>query len=257
MYQPKVSIITVCYNSENTIKDTIQSVLSQDYKNIEYIIIDGNSTDGTKNIVECFQDRIDKFISEKDNGLYDAMNKGIQAATGDIVGILNSDDIYTNEFVLGNVVKHFLKTKVDCVYGDLILVKATDENKIVRYYKAKKFKMSDFEKGLMPGHASVFIKRHYFNKYGLYDLNFKITADFDLLLRFLYIHKLSHSYLPMIMVKMRSGGISNQNVLAKYRMYKELKRIFFKNNLKFKPLKFVSKYFLKAYQYIDRPKFID
>ena len=251
----KVSIITVVYNGANTIKETIESVLNQDYNNIEYIIIDGLSTDGTQDIVKSFGNKISTFISENDEGLYDAMNKGIKLATGDIVGILNADDIYFNEFVIGNLVKHFKKTKVDCVYSDLILVNQFNDDKIVRYYKSKYFKMSDFKRGLMPGHASVFIRRKYFNEYGLYDLKFKITADFDLLLRFLFIHKLSHSYLPMIMVKMRLGGISNQNLLIKYKMYKELMQVFKKNNIKLNPIRFLSKYFIKIYQYIDRPKY--
>lgn len=252
----KISIITVVYNGADTIKDTIESVLNQSYEDIEYIIIDGLSSDGTQKIVRSYGSKISKFISEKDNGLYDAMNKGIKLATGDVVGILNSDDTYTDKFVIDNVVKQFQTTNVDLVYGDIVIVDALKENKIIRYYRSKNFKVQDLKRGIMPGHASVFIKRIWFEKYGYYYTNFEICADFDLLLRFLYIHKLSHSYLPKILVNMKMGGISNRSLLTKYKIYLEMKKSILNNNLKFNLFRYLMKYYSKMFQFIERPKAI-
>jgi glycosyltransferase involved in cell wall biosynthesis len=155
----KISIITVVYNNKDTIKDAIESVLNQTYKNIEYIIIDGGSTDGTIDIIKSYRDKIDKFISEKDNGIYDAMNKGLKLASGDIVGILNSDDIYFNENVILNVVAKFEESKTDSIYGDLYYVDENDLQKIQRYWKSSEFKEGSFAKGWHPPHPTFFVKK--------------------------------------------------------------------------------------------------
>jgi len=208
----KVSIITVVYNNEDTIKDAIESVLNQTYKNIEYIIIDGVSTDGTVEVIKSYGDKIDKFISEKDNGIYDAMNKGIKLASGDIVGILNSDDFYANNNIIEKVVKEFEDKKVDSVYGDLVYVNAKDTNKIVRYWKSKPYKKGLFTKGWHPAHPTFFVKKEIYDKYGIFNLDFKIAADYELMLRFLEKYQISNSYIPEIFVKMRLGGESNQSI---------------------------------------------
>ena len=204
----KVSIITVVWNNKETIRDAINSVLSQTYKNIEYIIIDGASTDGTVEIVQSYKGKITKFISESDKGLYDAMNKGINLATGDMVGILNSDDFYIDEFVIEKVVKEFEEKQVDSVYADLVYVKPEDLHKTIRYYDSSNFNPKKFAYGWTPAHPTFFVKKEVYEKYGLFRTDLKIAADFDILARFLFIHKISYSYMREVLVKMRIGGVS-------------------------------------------------
>lgn len=204
----KVSIITVVYNNAATIKDAIDSVLSQTYKNIEYIIIDGASTDGTVEIVKSYGDKIATFISEPDRGLYDAMNKGIALATGEIVGILNSDDFYIHDRVIERVVREFEEKEVDSVYADLVYVKPENLDKVVRYYDSSHFSPEKFAYGWMPAHPTFFVKREIYKKYGVFRTDLKIGADFDILARFLYTHKISYSYIKEVLVKMRVGGVS-------------------------------------------------
>ncbi|MGA1846340.1 glycosyltransferase family 2 protein [Deferribacter abyssi] len=208
----KVSIITVVYNNKDTIKDAIESVLSQTYKNIEYIIIDGASTDGTVDIIRNYGDKIDKFISEKDNGIYDAMNKGIKLASGDIVGILNSDDFYVDNRVIEKVVDVFENNNCDSLYGDLVYVNKDNIDKIVRYWKSREYKEGLFKKGWHPAHPTFFVKREVYEKYGMFNLDFKIAADYELMLRFLEKYKITTAYLPEVMVKMRVGGESNRSI---------------------------------------------
>jgi glycosyltransferase len=208
----KISIITVVYNNTKTIRDAIDSVLSQTYKNIEYIIVDGGSTDGTVEIVRSYGNKISKFVSEKDNGLYDAMNKGIRLATGDIVGILNSDDFYKSNDILEIVANEFNNKNIDCLYGDLEYVDANDTDKIVRYWKSKPFHVGLFQKGWHPAHPTFFIKRECYEKYGLFNFDFKIAADYEIMLRFLELYKLKSSYVNKTFVKMRVGGESNRSL---------------------------------------------
>jgi len=204
----KISIITVVWNNAKTIKDAIDSVLSQTYENIEYIIIDGASTDGTVEIVKSYGDKISKFISEKDKGLYDAMNKGIRLSTGDIVGILNSDDFYIDEFVIEKVVKEFEEKQVDSIYADLVFVKPKNLEKIVRYYDSSKCIPDNFQYALYPAHPTFFVKKWVYEKYGVFKTDYKIGADFDIMARFLYSNKISYSYIKEPIIKMRLGGVS-------------------------------------------------
>ena len=201
----KVSIITVTLNSELYLEDTLVSIFSQSYPDIESIVIDGKSTDGTLSILQKYQNKI-TYISEPDTGIYDAMNKGIELATGDIIGILNSDDVLFDNEIINKVVYSF-SSDLDCVYGNVILV--NESNKIVRNYSSANFKLKDFEFGHMPPHPSFYVRKEAFQKFGYYNTSFKISADYDLLLRFLYIHKLKSKYLDFILVKMRDGGISS------------------------------------------------
>ena len=204
----KISIITVVWNNKNSIKNAIDSVLNQTYKNIEYIIIDGVSTDGTIEIVRSYGDKVSKFLSEPDSGLYDAMNKGIFLATGDVVGILNSDDFYIDDQVIQRVVKEFEVKDVDSVYADLEFVKPVNLDKTVRYYDSSKFNPSKFAYGWMPAHPTFFVKKDIYKKYGVFRTDLKIAADFDILARFLFTHKISYSYMQEVLVKMRLGGVS-------------------------------------------------
>ena len=196
------------WNNKNSIKNAIDSVLNQTYKNIEYIIIDGVSTDGTIEIVRSYGDKVSKFLSEPDSGLYDAMNKGIFLATGDVVGILNSDDFYIDDQVIQRVVKEFEVKDVDSVYADLEFVKPVNLDKTVRYYDSSKFNPSKFAYGWMPAHPTFFVKRDIYKKYGVFRADLKIAADFDILARFLFTHKISYSYMQEVLVKMRLGGVS-------------------------------------------------
>lgn len=204
----KVSIITVCYNSQKYIRDAIESVLNQDYENIEYIIIDGNSTDSTKSIIAAYSDRIAKFVSEPDRGIYDAMNKGISLATGDIVATLNSDDMYADNSVVSKVVEKFLETGCDIVYGNLNFVKEDDTDIIVRTWITKSYEPNSFAKGWHPPHPTFFVKNDVYKKYGLFNIRYTYAADFELMLRFLEKYKLSNAYLDKFMVNMRVGGAS-------------------------------------------------
>jgi len=204
----KVSIITVVYNGASYVEMAITSVLSQRYSCIEYILIDGGSTDGTVNIVNRYKDSISTFISEPDNGIYDAMNKGIALATGDVVGILNSDDFYIDEFVIEKVIKEFDEKGVDSVYSDLVFVNPKNLEKTVRYYDSSQFNPSRFAYGWMPAHPTFFVKKKAYDKYGVFRTDLKIGADFDILVRFLYTHGISYSYMQEVLVKMRVGGVS-------------------------------------------------
>jgi glycosyltransferase involved in cell wall biosynthesis len=205
----KVSIITVSKNSKDTISASIDSVLNQTYKNIEYIIIDGSSHDGTIEVIKKYIDKISYFTSEPDNGLYDAMNKGISHANGDIIGILNSDDFYIDNLVIEKVVNEFESEEVDSIYADIVFVDSKNLNKILRYYDSSFFKPKKFAYGFMPAHPAFFVKKEIYDKYGCFNTKYKIAADFDLLVRFLYIHSISYSYMKEVLVKMRPGGISN------------------------------------------------
>ncbi len=204
----KISIITVVWNNKETIIDAIDSVLNQTYGDVEYIIIDGASTDGTVEIVQSYGDKINKFVSEPDSGIYDAMNKGIKLATGDIIGILNSDDFYIDNYVIERVVKVLEEKKVDGMFADLVFEKPDNLDIIVRYYDSSKFNIQKFAYGWMPAHPTFFVKRWVYEKYGLFKTNYKIAADYDILARFIYVNKISYYYLQEPIIKMRTGGNS-------------------------------------------------
>jgi len=238
----KISIITVVWNNKETIKDAIDSVLNQTYKDIEYIIVDGASTDGTVEIVQSYGDKITKFVSEKDNGLYDAMNKGIALATGDVVGILNSDDFYIDEFVIEKVVKVFEEKEVDSMFADLVYVKPDNLEKTVRYYDSSKFDPSKFAYGWMPAHPTFFVKREVYERYGVFKTDYKIASDYEILVRFLKKYKLSYFYLNEVIIKMRMGGISTSGFKSNYILNKEIIRACKENDIDTNWIKVLSKY---------------
>lgn len=205
----KISIITPSFNSEKTIEETIKSVLMQTYKDIEYIIIDGGSKDRTLEIVNKYKDKIAKVISEPDRGIYDGMNKGITLATGEVIGILNSDDLYFDEYVIERVAKAFEENKIDCLWGDLVYFK-DDSNKFIRIWKAGEYKPGIFKTGWVPPHPTFFVKREIYEKYGYFRLDFPVAADYELMFRFLEKYKIKGYYLPKFLVKMRAGGNANK-----------------------------------------------
>lgn len=223
----KVSIVTVVWNNKDTIKYAIESVLSQTYPNVEYIIIDGASTDGTIDVIKGYGNKINKFISEPDHGIYDAMNKGLKLATGDAIGILNSDDMYINNHIIEKIVKIFELHNVDSLFADLVFVRSDNLERTIRYYDSSKCLPNNFKKALYPAHPTFFVKREIYEKYGYFKTDYKIAADFDLMARFLYTHNISYYYLQEPIIKMRIGGVSTSlkslyiNTIEQLRVCKE------------------------------------
>ena len=242
----KISIVTISYNSAKTIETTFMSVLQQTYSNIEYIVIDGGSTDNTLKIAKKYSEIITVLVSEQDNGLYDAMNKGISLATGDVIGLINSDDLFCDPDALNKVAKVFKKNKnLDSVYADLFYVSQQDINKISRRWVSgiqRKFKY-----GWHPAHPTFYIKKSIYDRFGLFDLSFKLAADFEIMLRFLDKHNISTTYLKEPLVKMRLGGETNKSFKNIYYQNIECLRAFDKNNIK------VAKFFYPFFRII--PKF--
>lgn len=217
----KISIITVCYNSSATIRDTLRSVANQKNKNIEHILIDGASTDDTLKIIEHF-DSVTKLVSEPDKGIYDAMNKGIALTVGDVIGTLNADDFYADDTVLTEVAKVFLDPKVEACYADLVYVRQDNVSKVVRFWKSRDYEPGLFKSGWMPAHPTFFVRKSVYEKYGLFNLDYKIAADFELLFRFIEKNKINTRYLPKVLVKMRMGGTTNKNFSNIFLQNKEI-----------------------------------
>ena len=249
----KISIITVVFNGAETIEDCIKSAIGQTYSSIEHIIIDGCSTDGTLDIVADYRDHVARVISEPDAGIYDAMNKGIRAATGGVIGILNSDDMYTDEFVFQNVVNCLSENNVQTCYGDLVYVHHEDTDKVIRHWKSGNFFRERFKKGWMPPHPTFFVKKDIYDQYGIFNLEFPLASDYELMLRFLYKYNVSTAYIPKFLVKMRTGGRcrpgilnTSKNVIENYRAWKI-------NGLNPTPITFILKPLSKTLQYFNRP----
>ena len=219
-----ISIITATYNSAKTINDTIKSVLCQTNKDFEYIIVDGGSTDETIDIVKSYESEFSgrlKWVSEKDKGIYDAMNKGIKMASGDIIGILNSDDYYTSDDILQTIADAFKCQNVDAIYGDIHFIKDGVPDKCVRYYSSRLFSPFWLRFGFMPAHPSFYCKREVFDKSGLYRLDYKIGSDYEMMVRLFRKHKISSRYVPKDFVTMRTGGASNSNLNSRLTLIKE------------------------------------
>ena len=251
----KVSIITVTFNSISVINDCLDSISSQEYDNIQHIVIDGASTDGTLSILESKHSQLNTLISKPDNGIYDAMNKGIKIATGDIIGFLNSDDFYPNNKVISKVVKEFEKDSfLDACYSDLIYVDQFNTSKTIRYVKSSKFQEGLFSKGWCPPHPTFFVRRSVYKKFGNFDLSYKFASDVDLMMRFLEKYKIKSKYIPEVWVKMRMGGVTNKNLKNIWLQNKEIIHSFNKNNLSVNLLKFlILKIISRIVQYFKRP----
>lgn len=209
----KVSIITIAYNSAETIEATIRSVIAQDYPNVEYIIIDGASRDKTMDIVDQYRKDISIVVSEPDKGIYDAMNKGVKSATGDVVGILNSDDFYADDHVLSDVMERFNENEeLEGLYADLVYVDRDNIEKVVRKWISGDYKPGLFLKGWMPPHPAFFTTNECYKKYGAYSLELSSAADYELMLRFIHRYRIKVEYLPRVITKMRVGGQSNVSI---------------------------------------------
>ncbi|RZK36803.1 MAG: glycosyltransferase [Pedobacter sp.] len=245
----KISIITVVYNAEKYIKDCIESILNQSYHDIEYIIMDGGSTDRTLQEIENYKHRVNHFISETDEGLYDAINKGIKIATGDVVGILNADDMLVSNDVICKIVDAFKnKPQTQAVYGDLNYITQIS-NKVVREWKSHQAGKIDIENGWMPAHPTLYVRRELFETYGDYALDMGTAADYDLILRYFHKFTIKAIYLPFLMVNMRTGGLSNRSFTSLWKAmrydYKALKR----NNVPNALLVMIKKKFSKLRQF--------
>lgn len=224
----KVSIVTATYNSGKTVKDTIESVLKQSYRDIEFIIKDGGSKDNTLEICREYEANFEgrmKIISAPDKGIYDAMNKGFEAAAGDVIGILNSDDFFSTDDVIEKMVKEFEKDEtLDAVYGDIHFVKNEDLSKCTRYYSSKMFRPWLLRFGFMPAHPSFYCKKAVFDKYGLYDLQYRTSSDFEMMVRLLWGNKIKTKYIPMDFVTMRAGGESTAGLASKKKVNNDIAR---------------------------------
>lgn len=244
----KISIITATFNSSQTISDCIASVNDQTYPDIEQIIIDGASKDKTIEIINLQPNRVKKLISEPDKGIYDAMNKGIRIATGDVIGILNSDDLLYNKNVLENITNAFKNNNIDCCFGNLVFFDKTE--KIVRKWQSKPFEKGLFSKSWTPAHPTFYCKKELYDKYGLYKTDFKIAADVELMLRFLEVQEIRSLFLDEYLVKMQAGGVSNNGINSTITITKELQRAFRENGLHFNLLKYLFYKALKLKEFI-------
>lgn len=248
----KISIVTVCYNSALTIKDTINSVLGQTYQNIEYIVIDGGSQDNTLDILSSYAGKL-TYVSETDDGIYDAMNKGIALATGDVVGTLNADDFYANNHVLEDVISIFRDQSIEACFGDLEYVSQKNTDLIVRYWKSQEYTSGLFESGWMPAHPTFFARRNVYDRHGKFNLNYKIAADFELLFRIIEQSKVKTKYLPKVLVKMRLGGTTNKSISNIINQNKEIIAVLKKEYPKFSFVKFIlNKFFNRLFQFLRR-----
>jgi glycosyltransferase involved in cell wall biosynthesis len=246
----KISVITVSYNSAQTIESTILSVASQTYKNLEYIIVDGSSTDSTVSIIKKHQNKIFKWISEPDKGLYDAMNKGLSMATGDLIGILNSDDTFYSNTVIEEIANFHNNSTIQASVGNIIQHK--ENGKVIRLYSSKLWNPEKLKIGFMPPHPSIFFKRDLFDKYGNYDLGFKIGADYELISRFFLKNKISWKYSGITTTAMLVGGLSSSGSSSYKLITKEIQKALTMNGIKFSPLKIRMRFMWKLIGFLRK-----
>jgi glycosyltransferase involved in cell wall biosynthesis len=247
----KVSIVTVAFNSAATLEDTMKSILAQTYADIEYIVVDGNSNDGTLDIIHRYELLFDgrmKWISENDRGIYDAMNKGIQMATGDVIGILNSDDYFTSNDVIKRMVDAFDEASLDAVYGDIHFIRDRQPDKCIRYYSSKTFHPFWLRFGFMPAHPSFYCRREVFEKAGLYKTDYKIGSDYEMMVRLFMVHKIRAKYLQLDFVTMRAGGASTRNVKSRLQLILDDVRGCRENGIYTNPLMISMKFLYKIFE---------
>ena len=251
----KISFITVVFNAVETIEDTLKSVIEQDHDDIEHLIIDGASTDGTMDIIDRYRDNLAGVISEPDQGIYDAMNKGIELASGEVIGTLNADDWYADSGVLSRVARAFTEEKnLDAVYGDIVYVSRDDPDKIVRYWVSGPYREGLFKQGWMPAHPSFFVKKDIYHRYGKFDLEYKIQSDFELTMRFIAVNKINTRYLPGVMVKMRMGGVTNSRISNIIKGNLESYRASKKHGIAATPFFIIRKVLSRLPQFFHKPE---
>lgn len=250
---PKISIITAVRNGAGTLQDCLMSVSRQTWP-VEHIVIDGASTDATLEIAARHGEGISRLVSEPDGGIYDAMNKGIRLAGGDVVGCLNADDFFLDEQVIATVAEAFRTHPIDALFADLVYVHPRNLQKIVRYYRGAGISAESFASGLMPPHPTFFVKRDCLEKFGYYKTDYRIAADFELLARLLHKHRLSYHYLPRVIIKMRTGGVSTRSLKSNLILNREILRACRENGIDTNILKVYWKYFTKIRQLVARPQ---
>ena len=247
------SIITVVRNRADTIADAIESVAGQRHGGVSHIVIDGASTDGTLAVVERYRERLSLVVSEPDRGIYDAMNKGLRAASADVVGFLNADDVYADGGVLGEVAECFEDPSVEAVYGDLVYVSAADPSRVVRYWKSGEYRPGLFRTGWMPAHPTFFARRRVYERYGGFDLSYRLQSDFDLTMRLMEVHRIRCRYLPRVLTRMRTGGATNSSVRNVIRGNLEAYRACRKHAPGVTPLFLVRKVLSRVPQFFAKP----
>lgn len=267
----KVTIITVTYNSAKFLEQSLQSVISQHYSDIEHIIIDGGSTDGTLDIIKKYQPHIARWISEKDSGMYDAINKGMRMATGDIIGTLNSDDMLASRDVVTAIVNNFTRYNAEAVYGDIVYVQQDNTQKVLRTWNGDEYNREKIKYGWMPAHPSFYIRKKIIERCGFYETHFYTAADYEFMIRYLYFHSVNACYLPKLIVRMRSGGMSNGSISRRLRANRRDYLAMKKNKVPFamfisilKPLRKIHQFkniFTNSFAYLFRetpaPDFIN
>ena len=248
----KVSIITVCYNAVAHIDETLRSVVMQDHMDIEYIVIDGGSTDGTELKIERYREVIAQVVSEKDHGVYDAMNKGLARATGEVIAFVNAGDMIARRDVVSSMVKEFTKGDADLIYGDALMVDPADITKVKRFWKGGEYKRGNFRKGWMPPHLATYIRRSAYDRFGHFRTDLKVSADYELMFRFLYKHRLPARYVPNVLVRFRLGGVSNRSLAHIWRANVEVYKAWKLNGEHISPLIVLRKPLGKLLQYFDK-----
>lgn len=246
----KISIITAVYNRAGSIERAVHSVQSQDYPDIEHIVVDGGSTDGTLQKLKTCLGRNAVLVSEPDQGMYDALNKGLRLATGDVIGLLHSDDYFENNHILSDVAAEFLNSSIDAVYGDAAFFSNEAPDRIVRRYSSANFKPSRLGWGWMPAHTTLFIRRENHQRIGEYKIDYAIAADFDFVCRAFVSNQITYSYIPKVLVKMQTGGLSSAGWNNTIKLNKEVMRACRENNIHTNWLKLLSKYPLKALEFM-------
>jgi len=248
----KISVVTVCFNSEATIEGTLRSVAEQSHVDVEHIIVDGNSSDGTMAIVKRYRGGLARVVSEPDRGVWDAMNKGIALASGDVVGFLNADDVYADVTALQSIADTFGAADVAACYADLVYVDKKDASRIVRYWKSNDYRPGLFRRGWMPAHPTFYVRRSVFKQYGGFDLQYRFQSDFDLTMRLLEVHRIKAIYIPHVLVRMRVGGMSNNSYINTLKGNIEAYRACHKNGLAVTPLFILHKVFSRLPQFFAR-----
>ena len=248
----KVSVITICYNAASEIDETIRSVMIQDHADIEHIVIDGGSTDGTQAKIMRYSECIAHYVSEKDEGVYDAMNKGLKLATGEVVAFVNAGDMMATRNTVSYMVKSFEEQDADVIYGDALMVAPDDITKVKRFWKGGAYDRANFRKGWMPPHLGTYIRKSANDAYGLFNTDLKVSADYELMFRFLYKHRLRARYVPKVLVRFRLGGVSNRSLAHVWRANVEVYKAWKLNGESVSPLIILRKPLRKVLQMVRR-----
>jgi len=250
----KISVVTVVLNGVDTLEQTILSVDSQSYDDVEHILVDGGSTDGTLEIINRHAGKLSRILIEADEGIYDAMNKGISMATGDVVGFLNADDLYENQDVLSKIGSVFKDQSIDACYAQIVYVRPGNLNKIIRYWDSKDYQAGLFEKGWMPAHPTFYVRRKIYKKFGCFNLGYPFHSDFELTARLMAVEKISTQYVPEVWVKMQMGGVTNRSISNIVRGNLESYQACKKLGLNMSPLYFLTKFMMRIPQFFNHPK---